>query len=201
MIHAVYSNKDVFLRELVSNASDALDKLRLASLTNEALAGAVQSPEITIERNPGERVLAVSDNGIGMTREELIENLGTIAHSGSKEFFQQLKEGDKKDYNLIGQFGVGFYSAFMVADKVSLYTRSMKPEAAGCLWISEGTGNYSLDVAADQPRGTRIVLHLKEDALEFAKVETIKRIIKQYSSFVPFPIKVNGEITLSLIHI
>jgi molecular chaperone HtpG len=195
VINSLYTDRQIFLRELISNAADAIEKLRYNQIAGAEIADQDLPLEITIEADETAHTLTITDSGIGMTREELIENLGTIAHSGSKEFFQQLKEGDKKDYNLIGQFGVGFYSAFMVADKVSLYTRSMKPGAAGCLWISEGTGSYSLDVAADQPRGTRIVLHLKEDALEFAKVETIKRIIKQYSSFVPFPIKVNGEIT------
>jgi molecular chaperone HtpG len=194
VINSLYTDRQIFLRELISNAADAIEKLRYNQISGKELVNQDLPLEITIEADDTAHSLTITDTGIGMTREELIENLGTIAHSGSKEFFQQLREGDKKDYNLIGQFGVGFYSAFMVADKVTLSTRSLKPEAAGCLWVSEGTGNYSLDAAPEQPRGTRIVLHLKEDAQEFGQIDTIKRIIRQYSSFVPFPIKVNGEV-------
>ncbi|MHB8124924.1 MAG: molecular chaperone HtpG [Desulfitobacteriaceae bacterium] len=195
VIHSLYTDRQIFLRELISNAADAIEKLRYTQITGVEIADQAVPLEITIEADDSAHTLTITDTGIGMTKEELIENLGTIAHSGSKEFFQRLKEGDKKDLNLIGQFGVGFYSAFMVAEKVTLYTRSLEPEATGCLWISEGTGSYSLDKATDQPRGTKIVLHLKEDAWEFSKLDTIKRIIKQYSSFVPFPIIVNGEKT------
>lgn len=195
VIHSLYTDRQIFLRELISNAADAIEKLRYTQISGVEIADQDLLLDITIEADDSSHTLTITDTGIGMTREELIENLGTIAHSGSKEFFQRLKEGDKKDLNLIGQFGVGFYSAFMVAEKVTLYTRSLHSEATGCLWISEGTGSYSLDKAKDQPRGTKIVLHLKEDAWEFGKEETIKRIIKQYSSFVPFPINVNGEKT------
>ncbi|MFZ3102206.1 MAG: molecular chaperone HtpG [Desulfitobacteriaceae bacterium] len=195
VIRSIYTDRQIFLRELISNAADALEKLRYIQITGVEIADQNLALDITIEADDSAHTLTIIDTGLGMTREELIENLGTIAHSGSKEFFQRLKEGDKKDLNLIGQFGVGFYSAFMVAEKVTLYTRSLEPEATGCLWLSEGTGSYSLDEAIDQPRGTKIILQLKEDAWEFGKVETIKRIIKQYSSFVPFPINVNGEKT------
>ncbi len=195
VIHSLYTDRQIFLRELISNAADAIEKLRYTQISGVEIADQDLPLDITIEADDSAHTLTITDTGIGMTREELIENLGTIAHSGSKEFFQRLKEGDKKDLNLIGQFGVGFYSAFMVAEKVTLYTRSLQSEATGCLWISEGTGSYSLDEAIDQPRGTKIILHLKEDAWEFSKEETIKRIIKQYSSFVPFPINVNGEKT------
>ncbi len=193
VIHSLYTDRQIFLRELISNAADALEKLRYTQISGLEIVDPDLPLEITIEADDSAHTLTISDTGIGMTREELIENLGTIAHSGSKEFFQKLKEGDKKDLNLIGQFGVGFYSAFMVAEKVTLFTRSIDPEATGCLWISEGTGNYSLDVAPEQSRGTKIILHLKEDAWEYGNVDTIKRIIRQYSSFVPFPINVNGE--------
>ncbi|HWQ72216.1 MAG TPA: molecular chaperone HtpG [Desulfitobacteriaceae bacterium] len=193
VIHSLYTDRQIFLRELISNAADALEKLRYTQISGLEIVDPDLPLEITIEADDSAHTLTISDTGIGMTREELIENLGTIAHSGSKEFFQKLKEGDKKDLNLIGQFGVGFYSAFMVAEKVTLFTRSIDPEATGCLWISEGTGNYSLDVAPEQSRGTKIILHFKEDAWEYGNVDTIKRIIRQYSSFVPFPINVNGE--------
>jgi molecular chaperone HtpG len=193
VIHSLYTDRQIFLRELISNAADAIEKLRYTQITGVEIVDPDLPLEITIEADDSAHTLTISDTGIGMTREELIENLGTIAHSGSKEFFQKLKEGDKKDLNLIGQFGVGFYSAFMVAEKVTLYTRSLDPKATGCLWISEGTGSYSLDVASDLSRGTKIILHLKEDSWEYGQVDTIKRIIRQYSSFVPFPINVNGE--------
>ncbi|AEF93845.1 Chaperone protein htpG [Desulfotomaculum nigrificans CO-1-SRB] len=193
VIHSLYTDREIFLRELISNAADALEKLRYQKITNKEVLDADLPLEINIELNDQDHTLSITDTGIGMTRDELVENLGTIAHSGSKAFLQHLAEGNKPDVNLIGQFGVGFYSAFMVADKVTVTTRSYRPEAVGCVWSSEGTGTYSIHEEEGLPRGTKITLDLKEDAREFAKPETIKRIIKQYSSFVPFPISVNGE--------
>ncbi|MDK2985478.1 MAG: receptor-associated protein 1 [Clostridia bacterium] len=193
VINSLYTDRQIFLRELISNAADALEKLRYYKLSKEKVQDEDLPAEISIETDSTSHTLTISDTGIGMTEEELVENLGTIAHSGSKAFVQHLMEGNKEDINLIGQFGVGFYSAFMVAEKVTLYTRSYKPEAKGCIWTSEGTGSYTIAEAGDLKRGTKIVLHLKEDAREYEKPETIKGIIKQYSSFVPFPIKVNGE--------
>ncbi len=150
VIHSLYTDRQIFLRELISNAADALEKLRYTQISGLEIVDPDLPLEITIEADDSAHTLTISDTGIGMTREELIENLGTIAHSGSKEFFQKLKEGDKKDLNLIGQFGVGFYSAFYGSGKGYFFTRSIDPEATGCLWISEGTGNYSLDVAPEQ---------------------------------------------------
>lgn len=194
VINSLYTDREIFLRELVSNASDAMEKVRFQQLSGQDILDKDIPLEIQITTNEDEHTLTITDAGIGMTKEELTENLGTIAHSGSKAFIQNLAEsGDKKDMNLIGQFGVGFYSAFMVADKVTLYTRSYRPEAESYIWESEGKGSYTIEQTDALTRGTRLVLHLKKDAEEFAKPENVKRIIKQYSSFVPYPVSVNGE--------
>lgn len=193
IVNSLYTDREIFLREVISNASDALEKLRYIQITEKEIADQDLPLEISIQGDEETGTLTISDSGIGMTREELVENLGTIAHSGSKAFLKHLSEGNQKDVNLIGQFGVGFYSVFMVADKVQLYTRSYHPDAASCVWESSGGSEYSLGEGGQIPRGTKIVLHLKEDAQEFAKGETLKRIVKEYSSFVPFPVLVNGE--------
>lgn len=193
VIHSLYTDREIFLRELISNSADALEKLRYKKLTQTEVIDEDLPLEITIELDDKEHTLTITDTGIGMTKEELVENLGTIAHSGTKAFLKYLAESDKKDVNVIGQFGVGFYSAFMVADKVTVETRSFAPEASGCVWTSEGSGSYSIGETGPLKRGTKITLKLKEDAREFAKPDVIKRIIKQYSGFVPFPILVNGE--------
>ncbi len=194
VINSLYTDRQIFLRELISNAADALEKLRYHKLTDKDLADKDLPEEITIQTDDTAHTITITDTGTGMTEEELINNLGTIAHSGSKAFVKHLAEGNNKDVNLIGQFGVGFYSAFMVADKVTLYTRSYNPESKGVIWESEGTGNYTIQEMDNLQRGTKIKLHLKEDAHEFSNQDTIKNLIKQYSSFVPFSIKVNGEI-------
>lgn len=194
VINSLYTDREIFLRELVSNASDAMEKVRFQQLSGQPILDKDIPLEIQITTDEDEHTLTITDAGIGMSKEELTENLGTIAHSGSKAFIQNLAEsGDKKDMNLIGQFGVGFYSAFMVAEKVMLYTRSYRPEAESFIWESEGKGSYTIEQTDALTRGTRLVLHLKKDAEEFAKPETVKRIIKQYSSFVPYPVSVNGE--------
>lgn len=193
VINSLYTEREIFLRELISNAADALEKFRYHNLTGEGEQGEELPLEISIELDDKEHTLTISDTGIGMTEEEVIENIGTIAHSGSKNFIKQLAASDSKDLNLIGQFGVGFYAAFMAAKRVRLQTRSYLPGAAGCEWVSEGAGSYDLGPAEGLSRGTRIILELKDDAQEFSRTEVIKRIIRQYSSFVPFPIKVNGE--------
>lgn len=193
VINSLYTNREIFLRELISNAADALEKLRYLKVTGQEVLDQELPLEISISLDEAARTLTITDTGIGMTKEELTENLGTIAHSGSKAFLRHLAENEQKDVHLIGQFGVGFYSAFMVAEQVHVHTRSHHPEASGCLWSSAGTGQYTIAEAPGLKRGTKIILHLKKDAAEFAKEHTIKRIIKQYSSFVPFPILVNGE--------
>ena len=190
--HSLYQSREIALRELISNASDALDKMRYVALTDEAHRDAGPL-EIAVEGKPAERQLIIRDTGVGMTREELVTNLGTIAHSGSKEFLKGLAEGAKQDVSLIGQFGVGFYSAFMIADRVTVQTRSYK-EDAGWRWESDGSGTFTVAEAGGLPRGTEITLHLKEDAAEFADESRIKGILRRYSSFVPHPIKVGDAV-------
>jgi molecular chaperone HtpG len=194
MVHSLYSDKDIFLRELVSNASDALDKLRFEQLTRPDLAASGELC-IRIEPDREKRTLSVADNGIGMTRDEVIKNIGTIAKSGTKEFLSAVKEAKRKEVppELIGQFGVGFYSAFMVADKVTLLTRRAG-ESKATLWESAGAGSYTVgDGERDQP-GTTVMLHLKavdaEQGLhDFTDDDVIKGIVKRYSDFVAYPIR------------
>lgn len=193
VINSLYTERQIFLRELISNAADAMEKFRYESLTNQEILGAELTPEINIELDDKEYTLTITDTGIGMTKDELVDNLGTIAHSGSKSFIQKLAGTDRKDLNLIGQFGVGFYSAFMVAKKVLVLTQSYRSGTEGCEWISDGIGSYSIGPAKGLKQGTKIILELKDDAHEFAMAENIKSIIRQYSSFVSFPIKVNHE--------
>ncbi|MGC7873801.1 molecular chaperone HtpG [Desulfosporosinus sp. SYSU MS00001] len=194
VIHSLYTEREIFLRELISNSADAMEKLRYTQLTGQDVYQKDLPLEINIDTSEEAHTLTITDNGVGLTREELAENLGTIAHSGSKEFIKHLSEkGNQKDLNLIGQFGVGFYSAFMVAERVTIYTRTFLPEGESLIWESDGAGSYTIKPGDDYQRGTKMVLHLKEDAYDFAKVETIQRIIKQYSSFVPYPVTVNGQ--------
>ncbi len=193
VINSLYTDREIFLRELISNAADALEKLRYVRITEKEARDSELPLEITIAVNDKDKTISICDTGIGMTREELEENLGTIAHSGSKAFLRHLSETGQRDVNLIGQFGVGFYSAFMVANRVQLFTRSYQPDSQGYRWVSDGVGNYSIDAEDGLSRGTRIVLELKEAAAEFASPDTIKRIIKRYSGFVPFPIMLGEE--------
>ncbi|HKM54956.1 MAG TPA: molecular chaperone HtpG [Isosphaeraceae bacterium] len=194
--HSLYQSREIAIRELISNASDALDKMRYVALTDEKErdSGAL---EITIDPRELEKTLVIRDNGIGMTHDELVTNLGTIAHSGSGEFLKRLS-GDARaqaDLSLIGQFGVGFYSAFMIADRVEVRTHSYREES-GWQWESEGTGSFTVVPAEGSlPRGTEIILHLKDDAKDFASPARIKEIIKRYSGFVPHPIRASsGEV-------
>jgi molecular chaperone HtpG len=197
--HSLYQSREIAIRELVSNASDALDKMRYVALTDESRRDAAPL-EIVLEPKEAERQLIIRDNGIGMTHDELVTNLGTIAHSGSGEFLKTLsgEAKAKADLSLIGQFGVGFYSSFMIADRVEVRTRSDR-EQTGWQWESAGTGSFAVTPAdhgvPGLPRGTEVVLHLKEDAKEFASPERIKGIVRRYSSFVPYPIKLaSGEV-------
>ena len=193
MIHSLYTNKEIFLRELISNASDALDRLRLESLTNENLMGKDDLFEIIIEGDSEARTIAVHDSGIGMSREEVIQHIGTIAKSGTRELLDSLKDkSDELAQKMIGQFGVGFYSGFMVADRVSVLTRRAGEEKA-TLWESTGDGEYTISESKKFRRGTAITLHLKpideESGLEdFSEEWIVKRIVKQYSDFVTYPI-------------
>lgn len=203
MIHSVYSNKDIFLRELISNASDALDKRRFEALQNPGLHPEGVELEIRIEHDPEARTLTVADTGIGMSRQEVVDLIGTIAKSGTKEFLKHVREAKSKGEgltpDLIGQFGVGFYSTFMVADKVSLLTRHAGEETA-TLWESSGDGTYTLQEAARDTAGTTVTLHLKpadsEDGLhDYTEEWQIRQIVKQYSDFVAYPIKMDIERT------
>lgn len=194
VIHSLYTEKEIFLRELVSNASDATEKLRHLQLTEKAVHDPERALEITVTPDDKAKTLTVEDAGLGMTGEELVKYLGTIAHSGSKNFLKALQDGGQKNSNLIGQFGVGFYAAFMVAKKVEVFSRSWQPDAPAHVWTSEGAGTYTLAPAPEHTaRGTRIVLHLKDEAGEFATKYRVEEILKKYSAFVSFPIQLEGE--------
>jgi molecular chaperone HtpG len=193
VINSLYTDKEIFVRELVSNAADALEKLRFLQTSGQAIQQPDLELKISVTTDETAKTITIADSGIGMTNTELVENLGTIAHSGSRAFLKRLGEDKKADASLIGQFGVGFYSAFMVAGSVTVQTRSSRPDEPGWTWVSTGAGGYEIEAAADLPRGTKVVLQLKEDAAEFAKDFTLERIIKKYSSFVPFPIELNGK--------
>ena len=194
VIHAFYSDREVFVRELVSNASDALEKLRLKQLTQTDIYEPERALRITITTDEEAGTLTIADSGIGMTQEEVVEFLGTIAHSGTKKFLEAMKESKGGTQDLIGQFGVGFYSVFMAADKVEVPTRSWQPDATPVKWVSDGQEGYELaEAAADTPRGTSILIHLKEDAKNFAKGDHTRYILSKYSNFVGFPIDFNGE--------
>lgn len=189
MIHSLYSNKEIFLRELISNASDAADKLRFEALTRDALYGGDIELKIRIEFDKDQRTISIIDNGIGMTREEVQEHIGTIAKSGTQQFFKSLTGDDAKDSELIGQFGVGFYSAFIVADKVTLTTRKASAtEDEGVQWESAGDGEYTLESINKLTRGTEVILHLKEGEDEFLDGYRLRSIIKKFSDHISLPI-------------
>jgi len=188
IIHSLYSNREIFLRELISNASDALDKLKYLSLTDEKLKELSFSPRIDLSFTDGdEKTLVVSDNGVGMNHDDLAEDLGTIARSGTRNFLKNLSEEQKKDSNLIGQFGVGFYSSFMVASKVEVVSRKAGSTEAW-KWSSDGKGTFSLEEAQRDTHGTTVTLYLNEDGHEFANRWTLERLIKRYSDHIAFPI-------------
>ncbi len=194
VIHSLYTDREIFVRELVSNASDALEKMRLLQLTEKDIFDESLPLEINLSTDETAKTLTISDYGIGMTREELIENLGTIAHSGSKAFVKALKESGKDGAeNVIGQFGVGFYAAFMVASEVKVYTHSWQTGGEHLVWTSDGATGYTIEDAPGQRRGCKLVLQLKDDAEEFCKPARIKQILAKYSNFVGFPIHLNGE--------
>jgi molecular chaperone HtpG len=187
VIHSLYSNRDIFLRELVSNASDACDKLRFESLATPELTADGAELRIDVSVDPEAKTLTVVDSGIGMSRAELIENLGTIARSGTRKFLEQLSAGQKADANLIGQFGVGFYSAFIVADRVTVETRRAG-DSEGWRWASDGSGEFTLEAAEGLARGTRITLHLKEDAQDYLQPWKLRSLISTWSDHIAFPV-------------
>lgn len=194
MIHSLYSNKEIFLRELISNASDAVDKLRFEGLTDSALYESDADFKIRVSYDKAARTVTISDNGIGMSRQEVIDHIGTIAKSGTREFFNSLTGDQAKDAHLIGQFGVGFYSAFIVADKVTLITRraGLTPEH-GVRWESQGEGDYELETIEKKDRGTEIILHLREDEDDLLSGFQLKSIIRRYSDHITLPVVMKKE--------
>jgi len=194
MIHSLYSNKEIFLRELISNASDAADKLRFEALTDAALYESDSDLNIRVSYDVEEQTITISDNGIGMSRQEVIDHIGTIAKSGTREFFNSLSGDQVKDAHLIGQFGVGFYSAFIIADKVTLLTRRAGLTAEhGVRWESNGEGDYTLETVVKPTRGTEIILHLRKDENEFLNGMRIRTIIRKYSDHITLPILMKKE--------
>jgi molecular chaperone HtpG len=192
VINSLYTERDVFVRELISNAADALEKFRHASITETDIFDDHLPLEITIELDEKKNTLTITDTGIGMTRSELEHNLGTIAHSGSNSYLAELVEAAKKDVSLIGQFGVGFYSAFMAGKTVRVQTRSWD-KSEGHEWVSDGTGSFTITEEKGLHRGTKVIVELKDDAKDYAQKWKIDSIVKQYSAFVSFPIKLEGE--------
>jgi molecular chaperone HtpG len=194
MIHSLYSNKEIYLRELVSNASDACDRLRFEALTNNALYDSDPDLKVRVGFDPKARTVTVSDNGIGMSRQEVIEQIGTIARSGTREFFERLTGDEAKDARLIGQFGVGFYSSFIVADKVTLTTRRAgAPASEGVRWESDGGGEFTVETVEEPARGTAVTLHLREGEDEFLDGERLRAIIRRYSDHIMVPILMKKE--------
>ena len=189
MIHSLYSNKEIFLRELISNSSDAIDKLRFEALANESMLEGQSDYQIQVDIDKEANTITLSDNGIGMNRDEVIENLGTIAKSGTAAFLDNLTGDEQKDSQLIGQFGVGFYSAFIVADRVEVHTRKAGEEAdAGVLWESHGEAESSIESQSKAKRGTTITLHLKGECSEFADDWRVRSVIKKYSDHISVPV-------------
>jgi molecular chaperone HtpG len=194
IVHSLYTHPEIFLRELISNSSDALNKIRFRALTDKNILSPEAPLQIKIELDDKKKSFSIEDTGIGMTREELINEIGTVAHSGTLEFLQQVqKEKKALDGNLIGQFGVGFYSVFMVTDDVTIETRQADPDSKGYCWKSGGEGKYSIEEIDRQERGTKISFTLKKDSEEFAQEYRVKEIIQKYSNFVDFPIYVGKE--------
>ncbi|MBA1437847.1 MAG: molecular chaperone HtpG [Epsilonproteobacteria bacterium] len=192
MIHSLYSNKEIFLRELISNASDALDKLNMLVLTDDKYKDITFNPRIDLVPNKDEKTLIIKDSGIGMNEEDLINNLGTIAKSGTKAFLESLSGDQKQDSQLIGQFGVGFYAAFMVANKVEVTTKKAGEEKA-YKWVSSGDGEFEITEAQKDAHGTEIKLYLNDDATEYAESYRVENIVKKYSNHIPFPIFMDKE--------
>ncbi len=194
LINSIYSDKDVFLRELISNASDAITKLNFTMLTDHDVLDEGAEPEIRVKVNKEEKILTISDNGIGMNAEELKEYLGTIAHSGAKALLESAAENSAVNVNdLIGQFGVGFYAAFMVAQSIDVTSRSYRKDEAAAVWHSDGLGTFTVGPAEKATRGTDIVIKLKEDASEYADDFKIREIIRKHSNYIPYPIYLNDE--------
>ncbi|MBN2008884.1 molecular chaperone HtpG [candidate division KSB1 bacterium] len=196
LVHSLYTHRDIFVRELISNAADALDKVRFEEVRGTEIADPDLDYEIKIELDKDKKLFVITDTGIGMTKNDLINNIGTIAHSGTADFIKQLAAESKESNagpNLIGKFGVGFYSVYMAGTEVVITTRSFKKDEKAYEWRSDGTGSFTITELDNAPRGTRIEVHLREEALEFAEKYRIESVIRKYSNFVSFPIRINGE--------
>src|SRR5476649_35967 len=190
VIHSLYSHKEIFLRELISNASDACEKLRFEAIAKPELMGA-DSLIITLTPDSAAGTLSIKDNGIGMSEAEIIDNLGTIARSGTKKFLETLSGDSAKDAQLIGQFGVGFYSAFIVADKVTVLTK--RSDAAGVRWDSDGEGQYQIGVSDKSDRGTEVILHLRDEDKEFLEPARLRQLVRKYSDHLSIPIALKAD--------
>ena len=193
VIHSLYTDRDIFVRELISNAADACERLRFLQSSGTESAQPDTPPAISVATDEKAGTITFTDTGVGMTQGEMVENLGTIAHSGTRAFLKQLAEEKKPDARLIGQFGVGFYSAFMVATRVTVLSRSYRPDEQGWRWTSENAGGYEIEPAPLVPRGTQVIINLKDDARDFAKGDHVRRLVQRYSSFIQFPIELNGS--------
>ncbi|HJL56128.1 MAG TPA: molecular chaperone HtpG, partial [Arenicellales bacterium] len=194
MIHSLYSNKEVFLRELISNGSDACDRLRFAALTDEGLMEAGENLRLRVTFDKKEKTITVNDNGVGMSHDEVVQNIGTIARSGTRQFLDALSGDTANDANLIGQFGVGFYSVFLVAEKVELTTRRAgDPASAGVRWSSDGGGEYLIETVELADRGTTITLHLRDEDKEFVEDFRIRGIVSKYSDHISLPIEMHPQ--------
>ena len=192
MVHSMYSNKEIFLRELISNGSDACDQLRFEALANDKLYEDESELQLSVSFDASDKTVTIADTGIGMSRQEVIDNIGTIARSGTREFLESLSGDQAQDAQRIGQFGVGFYSAFVVADKVTLTTRRAgAPADSGTRWQSDGTGSYTVETIERAKRGTEIILHLREGLDEFLNDWRLRSVIKKYSDHITFPVKMH----------
>ena len=199
MIHSLYSHREIFLRELISNASDANDRLRFAAIADPTWLAQDPELEIRVDADATAGTITIRDNGIGLTREEAVANLGTIARSGTAEFFRSLSGDQQKDSALIGQFGVGFYSAFIVADRVEVLSRKAgAPASAGVRWESSADGEFTVETIERAERGTSVVLHLKSDTREYADAFRLRSLIRRYSDHIGFPVKMRKEGEASL---
>ena len=195
MIHSLYSHKEIFLRELISNASDAIDKARYEALTNKEIGAGAGEWQIRLTADKTAGTLTVRDNGIGMTKDEIVQALGTIAHSGTKEFLKTLQERDKQaNPELIGQFGVGFYSAFMVADRVTVLTKKAgMPDSQGVKWESTADGSFTVEDVEIKGPGTEVVLHLKDDEKKYLDEWELRNIVTKYSDYIDHPVVMEVE--------
>jgi len=191
--HSLYTHREIFIRELISNAADALDKARFKTIKGEPMVDSDLEFAIWIDLDESKKTFTIRDSGIGMSQEEMVQNIGTIAHSGTSEFLKQMAVQQDAGLNLIGRFGVGFYSVFMVAERVELTSRSADADQPAHVWSSDGQGAYDIQPAGATPRGTIIKVFLREDAKEFCEKQRVESLIQKYSNFVPFPIRVNGE--------